>query len=90
MVNDWTFYLDKFFKITLSLGVIILIIMVGFFILSNQSIAYKQLSNKCDNSFGEGNWTIQETRIRTNWYSIGQEFTCVQNETENYLNEVIN
>ena len=41
-----------------------------------------------DNKWKFWNWTIQDTKVRTNWYSIGQEFTCVQNGTEKYFNEI--
>jgi hypothetical protein len=88
--KEWKFWLYIFFQIVLTLGVLIVICIVGYFILFNENIAYKQLSNQCDKIFGVGNWTIQDTKVRTNWYSIGQEFTCVQNGTENYYNEVMN
>ncbi len=72
----------------MTLAVLIIICLVGYFIFFNQNIVYKQLSQSCDEMFGEGNWTIQDTRVRTNWYSIGQEFTCVKNGTEIYYNEI--
>ena len=87
--NKWKFYIYVFFQIFIALGILILICFVGYYILFNENIAYKQLSYECDKMFGEGNWTIQDTKVRINWYSIGQEFTCVQNGTEKYLNEIL-
>jgi len=87
--KEWKFWLYIFFQIILSLGVLIVICIVGYFVFFSQVNMAKQLSNQCDKIFGVGNWTIQDTKIRTNWYSIGQEFTCVQNGTGKYLNEVL-
>ena len=86
--NKWKFYIYVFFQIFIALGVLVMICLVGYFVFFNENIAYKQLSQSCDEMFGEGNWTIQDTRIRSNWYSIGQEFTCVKNGTEEYFNEL--
>ena len=86
--NKWKFYIYVFFQIFIALGVLVMICLVGYFVFFNENIAYKQLSQSCDEMFGEGNWTIQDTRIRSNWYSIGQEFTCVKNGTEIYYNEL--
>ena len=86
--NKWKFYVYVFFQVVMTLGVLVLICFVGYYVFFNQNIAYKQLSSSCDKMFGEGNWTIQDTRIRSNWYSIGQESTCVQNGTEEYFNEL--
>jgi len=86
--NNWKFCIYVFFQIFMALGVLILICFVGYYVFFNENIVYKQLSQSCDKIFGVGNWTIQDTKIRTNWYSIGQEFTCVQNETEIYYNKL--
>jgi len=86
--NKWKFYIYVFFQIVITLGVLVTICLVGYFVFFNENIAYKQLFYECDKMFGEGNWTIQDTKVRTNWYSIGQEFTCVQNGTEKYFNEL--
>ena len=86
--KEWKFWLYVFFQIVTTLMVLFLVCLIGYFIFFNNSIAYKELSKSCDKMFGEGNWSISDTRIRTNWYSIGQEFTCVQNESEIYLNEL--
>ena len=87
--TEWKFWLYIFFQIVTTLGVLVIICIVGYFVLFAQVDMYKQMSSQCDKIFGVGNWTIQDTKIRTNWYFIGQEFTCVQNGTEEYLNEVL-
>ena len=86
--NKWKFYIYVFFQIFITLGVLVVICLVGYFVFFNENIVYKQLSQYCDEMFGEGNWTIQDINVRINWYSIGQEFTCVQNGTEKYFNEL--
>ena len=88
--TKWKFYIYVFFQIVITLGILIFICLAGYYILFNENIAYKQLAYECDKIFGENNWTIQDTRIRSNWYSIGQEFTCVKNGTEEYFNELKN
>lgn len=85
--NMFKFWIYVLFQIVITLGVFILICLVGYYVLFYESIAFKQLSEMCDEEYGEGNWTIKDSKIRSNWYSIGQEFTCVQNNTNKYLNE---
>ena len=87
--NKWKFGIYIFFQLFFAIAVLFLICLVGYYILFNQNLAIKQMSDICNEQFGEGNWTIQDTRVRTNWYSIGQEFTCVENVTDIYLNEVL-
>ena len=62
---------------------------LGIIVFKTYNYNENQLTQICDSQFGKGNWTIQDTKIRTNWYSFGQEFTCVQNGTQEYLNEIM-
>lgn len=87
--KEWKFWIYVVFELFISICVLVIICLVGYYILLSQNIAYNHLSKSCNNMFGEGNWTIQDTRVRSNWYSIGQEFTCVQNGTEKYYNEIL-
>lgn len=87
--KGWKFGIYVFFQLFFAIAVLILVCIVGYYVLFSQNVAYKQMSDICDKQFGEGNWTIQDTIIRTHWYSIGQEFTCVSNQTGKYLNEVL-
>ena len=84
--KTWKFWIYVGFQIFLSLMVLILVCLVGYFVFFG---AIKQLSQSCDDIFGVGNWTMEDVRVRTSWYSIGQEFTCVQNGSGKYYNEVI-
>ena len=87
--NKWKFYIYVFFQIVITLGVLVLLCIIAYFVFFQVESSYEQMSKICDKQFGEGNWIIKDTKIRSNWYSIGQELTCVSNDTGEYLNEII-
>ena len=86
--NKFKFCIYVFFQLAITLGVLVLICIVGYYIFFEMESGYEQMSKICDKQFGEGNWTIKDTKVRSNWYSIGQEFTCVSNDTGEYLNDI--
>ena len=87
--KKWKFWVWATLELVVAIGILGVLCLVGYQVLFSEKIAYNQMTSLCDKQFGEGNWTIQDTKVRSNWFSIGQEFTCVGNGTEQYLNEVL-
>ena len=84
--NQFKFYIYVFFQIVITLAVLIFLCIFAYFVFFQFNSSYEQLTKICDEQFGEGNWIIKDTKVRSNWFSIGQEFTCVSNDTNEYLN----
>ena len=87
--NQFKFYIYVFFQIVITLTVLILICMTAYSIFFQFDSSYEKLIKMCDEQFGEGNWIMKDTKVRSNWFSIGQEVTCVSNDSGEYLNEII-